>query len=353
MFVRTLLAAALALAVSSCTSLVASYLINNYLNDKAPIFTWRGSVVDTENRGISGATVRVRAQVAGDDNVLDFTGLTDGTGHYQVQFKYSAKVSYFVSVLIDDVVVAEKNVGSVSKDDQRDDFVVDSAGSDLQVSGVVTDANGDPVKDALVLVGSAASEGGAVSFFKDGSDTAFVQTSDSGVFQISGAANQHVVAVAFDPQHGFAYATGEDENDNGDLGLNLQMGAVGTHSVQVQVVDGNGAPIVSQVLDPARQFRLRLRTPYDLSEEVDAVVAANALFPELAGVPSDLQPAAKLFTVQSTGVNGIADGDLSVAGGTYDLDLVERDSLDPATAVVLSDNPLALAGDSTVIVRVN
>jgi hypothetical protein len=350
---RTLIAGALALLLSSCSSLVATYLINNYLNDKAPIFTWRGTVVDSENRGIPDATVRVRAEVADDDNVLDFTGLTDGTGHYQVQFKYSAKVSYRVSVLVDDVVVAERNVGSVSKGDQRDDFVVDSAGTQLQVSGVVTDADGDPVKDALVLVGSAASEGGAVSLFKDGSDPAFVKTSDSGVFQLEGSANQHVVAVAFDPEHGFAYATGQDEDDDGDLGLNLRMGAIGTHTVDVQVVDGSGDPIVSQVLEPSRQFRLRLRTPYDLSEEVDGVVADNALFPELDGLPSDLQPTQKLFTVQSTDINGMADGELSAVGGAYNLDVLKRDSLDPATAIVQSNNPLALAGDSTVVVRVN
>ena len=353
MSVRGFLAVALLLGVTSCTSLVTAYLVNNYLNDKAPIFTWRGSVADTDNRGIPDAIVRVRAEVAGDDNVLDFTGLTDGTGHYQVPFKYSAKVSYRVSVLIDDVVVAEHNVGSVSKGDQRDDFVVDSAGTQLEVSGVVTDAAGDPVKDALVLVGSAATEGGAVTLFKDGTDIEFVQTSDSGVFQLTGSANRHVIAVAFDPDHGFAYGAGEDEDEDGDLGINLQMGAVGTHTVQVQVVDGAGEPIVSQVLDPTRQFRLRLGTPYDLSGEVDQVVDDNALFPDLSGVPSDLHPVTKLFTVQSTGAEGIADGNLSVAGGAYELELLERDSPEPATAVVLSDNPLAVAGQSTVVVRVN
>jgi hypothetical protein len=351
MSLRTLFAAALALALSSCSSLVVGYLVNNYLNDKAPIFTWRGSVVDTDNRGIPDATVRVRAEVAGDDSVLDFTGLTDGTGHYQIPFKYSAKVSYRLSVLIDDVVVAERNVGASSKGDQRDDFVIDSAGTQLEVSGVVRDANGDPIDDALVLVGSAVTEGGAVALFQDSGDAAFVETSASGAYDLTGSANEHIVVVAFHPAHGFAYATGEADDD--DLALNLEMGAVGEHAVHVQVVDGNGDPLPSQVLDPARQFRLRLRTPYDLSEEVDEVVADNSLFPELSGEPSDLQPASKLFTVQSTGANGIADGELSVSGGTYDLELLERDSTDPATAIVLSDNPLPLAGESTVVVRVN
>jgi hypothetical protein len=353
MSIRTLLAGALALTLCSCTSLVTAYLVKNYLNDNAPIFTWRGSVVDTENRGIADATVRVRAEVAGADDVLDFKGTTDDTGHYQVQFKYSAKVSYRVSVLINDVVVAEHSVGSVSKGDQRDDFTVDSAGTQLEVSGVVTDANGDPVKDALVLVGSAATEGGTVSLFQDGTDTAFVQTSASGAYQLTGSANPHVVVVAFDPTHGFSYATGEDDDSDGDATVNLQMGAVGTHDVHVQVVDGSGDPIVSQVLDPARQFRLRLRTPYDLSDEVDQVVSANSLFPGLSGSPSDLQPTSKLFTVQSTGLAGMADGDLSVEGGTYQLELLKRDSLDPATAIIQSENPLALASDSTVVVRVN
>jgi hypothetical protein len=353
MMIRTLLAGVLALLLSSCSSLVVGYLVNNYLNDKAPIFTWRGTVVDTDNRGIPDATVRVRAEVAGDDNVLDFEGLTDGTGHYQIPFKYSAKVSYRVSVLIDDVVVAEKNVGSISKGDQRDDFVVDSAGAELEVSGVVRDASGDPIDDALILVGSAAAPGGAVNFFKDGADPAFAETSASGAFDLSGSANEHVVAVAFHPEHGFAYATGEDEDEDGDLELDLEMGAVGTHDVSVQVVDGSSDPIASQVLDPARQFRLRLRTPYDFSETVDDVVADNSLFPGLLGDPSDLHPVSKLFTVQSTGVNGIADGEFTVTGGTYLVELLERDSTDPATAIVLSDNPLPLAGESTVIVRVN
>jgi len=204
-------------------------------------------------------------------------------------------------------------------------------------------------------VGSAATDGGAVTFFKTTTPaaTAYVQTSAGGIYQLDGVANAHVVAVAFHPDHGFAYATGVDEDGDGDLALNLAMGHTGTFNVQAQVVDGVGTPVASQVLDPTRQFRLRLRTPYDLSAEVNSVVSAHALFPTFSGTPSDLQPQTKLLTVQSTGVGGIADGTLSVAGGAYVLDLLKIDTNDPATALVTSTNPLPLAGNATVVVRVN
>ncbi|MDQ3023679.1 MAG: hypothetical protein M3R04_04720 [bacterium] len=352
MFLRTGLAAILILLLSSCSSLITGYLVNELLNNKAPIFTWRGTVVDSENRGIPDATVRVRGEVVDDPNPVDFSGLTDGTGHYQVGFKYNGKVSYRVSVLIDDVVVAERNVGSTSKGDQRDDFVVNAVSAQLEVSGVVNDANGDPLNDVLVLVGSASSIG-QVTLFKAGADTAFDETSASGVFQLTGLANADVVAVAFHPDHGFAYATGEDIDSDGELALILTMGASGTHDVAVQVVDGLGAPVSNQVLDPTRQFRLRLSTPFDLGAEVDTVVDDNGLFPTLVGAPSDLHPVSKLLSVQSTGQGGFADDTLTAVGGSYQLDLLEIDSSSAATALVTTDNPLALGSDSTVVVRVN
>jgi hypothetical protein len=232
---------------------------------------------------------------------------------------------------------------------------VASAGAELEVSGVVRDAAGDPIDDALVLVGSASQPGGAVGLFQEGTATAFDQTTASGVFQLSGLASEHVVAVAFHPDHGFAYATGEDEDSDGDLALNIVMGGLGLHDVSVQVVDGLGAPVESQVLEPSRQFRLRLRTPYDLSAEVDDVVSDNGLFvPELVSEPSQSHPVAKLLSVQSTGVGGVANSVLTeVVGGTYALDLLEIGSSQPATALVTSANPLPLGGPATVVVRVN
>jgi hypothetical protein len=353
MFTRFGIAAALLVLLSSCTSLVTAYLVNELLNDKAPIFTWRGSVVDEDNRGIPDATVRVRAEVVDDPNPLDFTGKTDGTGHYSIDYKWSAKVSYRVSVLIDDVVVAERNVGSASKGDQRDDFEISGgASAQLEVSGVVRDADGDPINDALVLVGSVDGSGD-ITLFRQGTDTAFDETSESGIYNLSGLAGDDVVAVAFHPDHGFGYATGADDDSDGELALSFELGAAGNHTVRVQVVDGLSVPVANQVLDPARQFRLRLRTPYNLGAQVDDVVAENGLFPTMSGQPSDFHPTPKILSVQATGADGFAADSVDTVGGTYRLDLLEIDSSDPATALVMSDNPLPLAGDSTVVVRVN
>jgi hypothetical protein len=350
MFLRKGLIAALCLTLlSSCSSLITAYLVNELLNDKSPKFTWRGTVTDSENRGIANLDVRVRAEVAGDDDVLDFTGKTNDNGQYQVVFKYSEKIDYRVTVLSGETVLAERLVGKVGAADQRDDFTI-TGNSNLEVSGVVRDASGDPIEGALVIAASSSSATGTpVAFTNDGA-IVYDETSAAGVFTINGAAQQFITAVAYHPEHGFAYATGEE--DGNELALNFEMGAVGSHTVRVQVVNGLGIPLGNQVLDPARQFRLRLSTPADLSEDVDAVVADAGLFDDSI-VPSDLHPAPRTITVQSTGADGIADSSTEAIGGTYRLEVLEVDSNEPATAVINSDNPLPLADDTTVVVRVN
>src|SRR5207253_2648912 len=151
--------------LGSCSQLITAYLVKNLINDSSPKFTWRGTVTDSENRGLSGLTVRVRAEVANDPDPLDFTGLTNDNGQYQIVFKFNDKVSYRLSVLSGTDVLAERLVGNVGASDQRDDFEIQGTAA-LTVSGIVTDAAGTPLKDVLVIGGSATTEGGAVTPFK-------------------------------------------------------------------------------------------------------------------------------------------------------------------------------------------
>jgi hypothetical protein len=181
----------------------------------------------------------------------------------------------------------------------------------------------------------------------------YVVTNDSGVFDLQGNVGKYGIVCAFHPDHGFAYAYAEDTDANGSIPLNIDMGAPGTYNVSVKVVDGTLTPLANQVLSADRRFRLRLYQPFNLGSVVDQVVADNGLFPGLVGDPSELHQATVTISVLSTGDDGIAELNEDAVGGNYNLELLKVDSDEAATALVLTDTPLVLYKDTTVVVRVN
>jgi len=222
------------------------------------------------------------------------------------------------------------------------------------LSGVVRDHLGDPIKGALVVGASAASlDDTPVAILDKDGNPAFVVTNDSGVFDIQGAVGKYGIACAFHPDHGFSYAYAEDADANGSIPLNIDMGAPGTYNVKVKVVDGTLTPLANQVLSADRRFRLRLYQPFNLGSIVDQVVADESLFPGLVGDPSELHQSNVTINVLSTGDDGIAQLNEDAVGGNYSIELLKVESDDPATALVVSETPLVLYKDTTVVVRVN
>jgi hypothetical protein len=348
--------AALALAtiaLSSCSTLVTAYLVNELLDDKAPKHNWTGTVTDPTGDPVEGVTVSVLAEVEGDDNIVDFNDVTDDEGKYQISFRWNDNVTYALRVKQNDVILLSRNIGGVSNADQQTDLTIQGSAA-VAISGLVQDTAGLPVVGALVLAASAETVGGATTLLLgDDAKPLYQITGESGVYQFEGSMARYGVVAAYHPDHGFAYAYDEDDDSNGSLGLTLEMGDNEPHDVRVQVVDNDGFPVASQVLTPDRQFRVRLDTPFNMGADVDAVVDDNDLFTALDSLPSASHPDAATITVQSTGLQGITEEPVEVRGGTYDVKLLRINNSDPATALVISDDPLALASDETVVVRVN
>jgi hypothetical protein len=87
---------------------------------------------------------------------------------------------------------------------------------------------------------------------------------------------------------------------------------------------------------------------------VDAVVQDNPqLFQGLSTKPSVQHPQEFVFLVAATGNNGTASGLQNVLGGNYRIELLRADNDNPATALVISSNPLVLSRDEQIVVRVN
>ncbi|MCH7472268.1 carboxypeptidase regulatory-like domain-containing protein [bacterium] len=343
----------LLLLASSCSTLIAAYLINELLNDSAPRRTWSGSVSDTSGQPVGGVTVKVLAEVEGDDNIAVYDDETNVDGKYSIRFSWARQVEFTVRVVHEGVVFSELYFGKIDLDNQVTDFVIQSAIS-TELSGVVYDFNGDPVEGALVIGASASSLGATPKVLLNQSgDTQYEVTNESGVFQLEGSVARYGIACAYHPDHGFAYSSGEDDDSDGSIALNIDMGAAGSYRIRVQVLDGTGAPIPQQVLPPARQFRLRLHAPFNLGGAIDDLVSDVGLFPGLVGNPSDSHPATVTITVQATGTGGFAEDEPMVDGGNYELSLLNVEDDDPATALVTSSNPLVLFQNTTVVVRVN
>jgi hypothetical protein len=355
MSVRRLFAVA-ALAASmllySCTSLVTAYLINQLLNDKAPKFNWSGTVQDTAGRPLSGVKVVVDSKVAGDTDIVTFSGETDSAGAFTISFRWSEEVDYGLKVFDQtDNLIYEQHIGKIPEGDRSSGITVQGAFTEL--SGVVRNAAGTPISGAAVVAATSSALGGVPTVLMNASSPAYAVTNDAGVFTLNGTISRYGIIGVFHPDYGFAYASGEDSDVNGQIPLNVTMGSNGRFDLNAQVVDGLGAPISNRVLEPAQQFRLVGKQPFNLSTTMDTVVEDNDLFPTLPTNPSVQQPPDFSFTVAATGANGMASGLQDVLGGSYNLTLLKVATEDLATAVVVGANPLVLAQDETVTVRVN
>lgn len=339
--------------LASCTSALVGYLIYDYLNDSAPKLWWRGTVTDGAGEPVEGLLVQVRAEVLGDDDILSFSDTTDTAGAYDVRFRYNEEVSYTLRALDGESIVFERFIGKIDETEQLTDISL-SGIFNAEISGVVTDAAGDPLQNVIILGAFANSLNDVPTVLRDDEDAPlFDQTNEAGIYELNGRMDNYAVVCAYHPDHGFAYASAHDADNDGSVGVNITMGAAGEYDVDVQVVDALGAPIADQILAMDRQFRLRLSQKWDFSAEMDTVVVDNGLFAGRNVTPSDQQPLDVTIAVQATGTDGIAQGQANVAGGTYDLELVNIGDDQPATALVNSDNPLALSEDTVVVVRVN
>ena len=337
----------------SCETLVTAYLISELLDDEAPAYRWTGTVRDSTNTPVAGVEVQVRAEYEGDSNVIKFDEDTDENGEYDIKWRYHSDVTYSIRVQSGGTILAEESYGAVEKGDRETDFVIQGS-TTTELSGMVSDINGDPLEDVLVIGASALTMDATPSVVLDNDgETEYYVTTASGVYNIEGAVSRYGIVCCYHPDHGFAYAWGEDSDDDGAIPLNITMGEAGDYRVQVQVVDGTASPIAMQVLPASRQFRLRLTQPWNLGAVIDNIVAEQALFPGLVGEPSDGHPETVTIDVQATGLAGIAEGALDVPGGVYELELLNISNDDAATALVTSDDPLVLADDAVVVVRVN
>ena len=356
MFIRRLLAPALAsalLMLAGCSTLITAYLVSQLLDEKAPKRTWTGVVRDTTGDPVGGLEVEVRGQIEGDTNIMKFTDTTDVDGSYLIKFRWNKEVQYDVHVTHEGVILASADYGTIELGDRVSDFIIQGA-VNVELSGIVRGPNGTPLEGVVVVAASAADlDSTPVPLLSTDGKTQYYETNDSGVYTLTGTIARYGVVCAYHPDHGFAYAYGEDTDLNGSIALNITMGNTGTYDVSVRVVDGDNKPIDSQVLDPSRQFRLRLGTPFNLGPSVDKVVGENGLFPGLVGEPSNTHPENVIITVQATGLDGIAEQHRQAAGGSYFLSLLNVGNDDPATALVQGENPLTLFEDTLVTVRVN
>lgn len=343
------------LVLCSCSSLLTAYLVNELLNDKAPRRKWTGVVTDQTNTPLANLKVQIAAEVAGDDNILRFDDTTDDLGKFDISYRWSKEVSYTLRVIDQsDRILHQQVYGKVELADRNTDIKISGAFG-VQLSGVVRDYNGDPISGALIIAATASSLGETPTIL-NGLDNApaYVVSTQAGVYTISGTIGRYGIVCAYHPDHGFAYGYGEDLDNDLQVPVNLDLGGPGRYNINAQVIDGLGSPLANRVLEPDQQFRIRGSQPFNLSATMDEVEEDNpTIFPSLVTKPSVQHPTQFEFLVAATGANGVASGLQSVLGGNYRIELLRVSNDNPATALVISNNPLVLARDEQVVVRVN
>jgi hypothetical protein len=357
MFIRRIAAAAamlLILGATACSSLITAYLINELLNDKAPRRSWTGTVTDQGDHPVEGVNVTILAEVSGDDNILKFEDTTDDLGKFDIKYRWSKEVSYTLKVTDQsDRVIFQQNYGTVELDDRNTDITI-TGSFGVQLSGVVRDSAGDPLGGVALIGATASSLTETPSVLLDADDNPlYVVTNEAGVFTLTGTIGRYGIVCAYHPDHGFAYGYGEDLDNNNEVAINIDMGNAGRYNVDAQVIDALGTPLANRVLEPDQQFRIVCSQPFNLSETMDTVVQEEALFPSLVTKPSVQHPVEFSFVVAATGVNGVCSGLQNVLGGNYSIRLLKVGSDNPATALVISDNPLILGQNQQIVVRVN
>jgi hypothetical protein len=113
-----------ALAAGGCAATLAGLLIYNLLDDQAPVRTFTGTVRDANGAPVGGLLVQMRAEVAGDSNVLHFSDTTDLDGAYTIKFRWNQDVNYSIRVIHEGTVYAEEDLGHLPLQDQQRDFTV-------------------------------------------------------------------------------------------------------------------------------------------------------------------------------------------------------------------------------------
>lgn len=113
-----------ALAASGCTTALAGLLVYDLLDNQAPVRTFTGTVRDTTGSPVGGLLVQLRAEVAGDSNVLHFSDTTDLDGNYTIKWRWNSDVNYSIRVIHEGTVYAEEDLGHLELVDQQRDFTV-------------------------------------------------------------------------------------------------------------------------------------------------------------------------------------------------------------------------------------
>jgi hypothetical protein len=114
-----------AILASGCVAGVAALLVYELLDDEAPVRTWTGTVTDTNTNPVGGVLVQVKAEVAGNDDVMHFSDTTAQDGTYTVKFRWHEDINYTIRVVgSESTVYYEEVIGKVPLVDREQDFVI-------------------------------------------------------------------------------------------------------------------------------------------------------------------------------------------------------------------------------------
>lgn len=119
------LVAVAVLAAGGCATALAGLLIYELLDDEAPVRTFTGTVRDASDEPVGGLLVQLKAEVAGDDDVLHFSDTTTLDGEYTIKFRWNEDVNYTIRVIHDGTVYAEEVLGKLPLQDQQRDFTIE------------------------------------------------------------------------------------------------------------------------------------------------------------------------------------------------------------------------------------
>jgi len=114
-----------ALLANGCATALVGLLVYQLLDDEAPTRTFTGTVRDSQSDPVGGILVQMRAEVAGDSNVLHFSDTTSLAGEYTIKFRWNEEVNYSIRVIDEGTVYAEEILGHLPLADQQRDFTID------------------------------------------------------------------------------------------------------------------------------------------------------------------------------------------------------------------------------------
>ena len=86
---------------------------------------WTGTVTDQNTDPVGGVLVQVKAEVAGNDDVMHFSDTTAQDGTYTVKFRWHEDINYTIRVVgSESTVYYEEVVGKVQLVDREQDIVI-------------------------------------------------------------------------------------------------------------------------------------------------------------------------------------------------------------------------------------